>query len=201
MSIDLKQEEATNFQFLYWHKHILFMLLRPTGKSGSNKREKLNRCVRHGGHFPTYSELHVLPGSLQFTDMHYWWPLSFSSVKTQFEGLSPAFPDFISTKETHLEAPLKPCSSCLITAPSARQHSGTTPPALLLSWSISQPIKFTPAQLWDLVLAPWLLFNSLKSSQLKNQTNNQAGVISGVRNDGRTLCSAEDCPLGRWPEM
>ena len=39
MSIDLKQE-ATSFQFPYWHKHILFMLPRPTGKSGSGKREK-----------------------------------------------------------------------------------------------------------------------------------------------------------------
>ena len=123
----------------------------------------------------------------------------FQVWKQNLKGYFPAFPGFISTKETHLEAPLKLRSSCLITAPSVRQHSGTTPSASLLSWSISQPIKFTPAQLWDVVLAPWLLFNSLKSSQLKNQTNNQAGVITGVRNDGRTLCSAENCPLGRWP--
>lgn len=77
--------------------------------------------------------------------------------------------------------------------------SGTALPVPLLSQRISLPIKFTTAQLWNLVLAPLLLFNSLKSSELKNQTDNQAGIITGVRNGWRTWCNAENCPVGSGP--
>lgn len=77
--------------------------------------------------------------------------------------------------------------------------SRTAPLVPLLGQSISLPINFTTAQLWDLVLAPLMLFNSLKSSQLKNQSDNQAGIITGVRSDWRTLCNAEDCPIGSGP--
>lgn len=67
----------------------------------------------------------------------------------------------------------------------------TASPVPLRSQSVSEPIKSAAAQLWDLVLAPLLLFNSLESSQLKNQTDKQAGITGGVRSDWRTLCNLQ----------
>lgn len=75
------------------------------------------------------------------------------------------------------------------------QHSAAYLACLLLSWSI-QPVQIHSAQLQDLVLShPDCFSIKRKSSQLKNQTNNQAGVITGVRNDWKDCAVLSTAPL------
>ena len=147
--------------------------------------------------FHAHSELHVSLGSLWFLDIIVV-SLSFQNTKTICRALaclSGLYFNQINPFGNTLEAMFFPPHYSHINT----SASGTALPVPLLSQSISLPIKFTTMQLWNLVLAPVLLSNSLKSSQLKNQTDNQAGIITGVRNDWRTLCNAENCPVGSGP--
>lgn len=109
----------------------------------------------------------------------------------------PAFPDYISTKQTHLETPSKQCSSSLVAATSTYQFSGTAPPVALLSQSISKPIKSTIAQLWGLVLAPYCF--SIAWNLVSWKTKLITRQVSSLEWEMPEELCATQGTLGMWP--